>query len=135
MSDIQAKLRELIIDDSGLTAELIARAKRFIRLTRDGKVVFMVPLDMLPIWARVLLYVTGKRLAKEAGLITNESGVVTIEEISTAVGADYFKVRQILSDFVDQNLVVSVERDGYIVNLAMLHEIIKLVENRKRSPV
>ncbi|MEM1944111.1 MAG: hypothetical protein QXE50_05695 [Nitrososphaerota archaeon] len=131
MSDIQAKLRELIIDDSGLTAELIARAKRFIRLTRDGKVVFMVPLDMLPIWARVLLYVTGKRLAKEAGLITNE--VVTIEEISTAVGADYFKVRQILSDFVDQNLVVSVERDGYIVNLAMLHEIIKLVENSYTS--
>lgn len=46
---MRAKLRELIIDEQELTAALIDRAKRFIRLTRDGKVVFMVPLDKLPI--------------------------------------------------------------------------------------
>jgi len=123
---LKAKLRELIIDEQELTAALIDRVKGFIRLTRDGKVVFLVPLEKLPIWARVLLYLAGKRLAKEAGLIEND--VATIEEISSAIGADYFSTAGRLKELKDQQLVQTVERGGYIVQLARLHEILDKVE-------
>lgn len=129
--DLKAKLRELIIDEQELTSALIDRAKRFIRLTREGKVVFMVPLDRLPIWARVLLYLAGKRLAKEAGLI--ESDVATIEEISTAIGAEYFTVASRLKELKDQYSVQTVERGGYIVQLARLHEILDKIERALES--
>ncbi len=128
---MRAKLRELIIDEQELTAALIDRAKRFIRLTRDGKVVFMVPLDKLPIWARVLLYLSGKRLAKEAGLIEND--VATVEEISAAIGAEYFTVASRLRELKDQYLVRAVERGGYIVQLARLQEILEKIERSLES--
>ncbi|MEM0382643.1 MAG: hypothetical protein QW059_06115 [Nitrososphaerota archaeon] len=124
--ELKEKLRELIIDEKELSAALIDRAKRLIRLTRDGKVIFMVPVDRIPVWGRVLLYLVGKRLAREIGLI--ETDVATIEEISTAIGSDYFSVAARLNELKNQYLVSTVERGGYIVQLAKLQDILERVE-------
>lgn len=86
----------------------------------------MIPLDSLPVWARVLLYLVGKRLAKEIGLVKTD--VATIEEISAATGSDYFSVAARLKELKGQYLVSTVERGGYIVQLAKLQEILERVE-------
>ncbi|MEM2114904.1 MAG: hypothetical protein QXS12_05565, partial [Candidatus Caldarchaeum sp.] len=70
--ELKRKLRELIVDEEELSAALVDRTKRFIRLTRDGKVVFMVQKDRLPIRSQILLYLTGKRIARELGLVESD---------------------------------------------------------------
>ncbi|MEM4363217.1 MAG: hypothetical protein QXT90_04155 [Candidatus Caldarchaeum sp.] len=89
--ELKRKLRELIVDEEELSAALVDKTKRFIRLTRDRKVVFMVQKDKLPIRSQILLYLTGKRIARELGLV--ESDLASIEEISAAIGAEYFSRR------------------------------------------
>ncbi|MDW7977380.1 MAG: hypothetical protein RMH74_01090 [Candidatus Caldarchaeum sp.] len=124
--ELQNKLKELIIDEKELSAALVERAKRFIRLTRDGKVVFMVPKDKLPLRSQILLYLMGKRLARELGLV--EKDVASIEEVSGAVGAEYFSVAARLKELKDQYMVLAVERGGYTVQLAKLQELLDSVE-------
>ncbi|MCS7137428.1 MAG: hypothetical protein NZ941_03555 [Candidatus Caldarchaeum sp.] len=124
--ELQNKLKELIIDEKELSAALVERAKRFIRLTRDGKVVFMVPKDKLTLRSQILLYLMGKRLARELGLV--EKDVASIEEVSGAVGAEYFSVAARLKELKDQYMVLAVERGGYTVQLAKLQELLDSVE-------
>ncbi|MCS7137584.1 MAG: hypothetical protein NZ941_04350 [Candidatus Caldarchaeum sp.] len=124
--ELQRKLKELIIDEEELSAALVDRARRFIRLTRDGRVVFMVPKDKLPLRSQILLYLMGKRLARELGLV--EKDVASIEEISGAVGAEYFSVAARLKELKDQYMVLAVERGGYTVQLAKLQELLDSVE-------
>ncbi|MEM4354022.1 MAG: hypothetical protein QW470_04645 [Candidatus Caldarchaeum sp.] len=124
--ELKRKLRELIVDEEELSAALVDKTKRFIRLTRDGKVVFMVQKDKLPIRSQILLYLTGKRIARELGLV--KSDLASIEEISAAIGAEYFTVAARLKELKDQYLVFAVERGGYTVQLAKLQEILDSVE-------
>ncbi|MCS6770004.1 MAG: hypothetical protein NZ570_06180 [Candidatus Caldarchaeum sp.] len=124
--ELQRKLKELIIDEEELSAALVDRARRFIRLTRDGRVVLMIPKDKLPLRSQILLYLMGKRLARELGLV--EKDVASIEEISGAVGAEYFSVAARLKELKDQYMVLAVERGGYTVQLAKLQELLDSVE-------
>ncbi|MEM1945385.1 MAG: hypothetical protein QW614_02865 [Candidatus Caldarchaeum sp.] len=86
----------------------------------------MVQKDRLPIRSQILLYLTGKRIARELGLV--ESDLASIEEISAAIGAEYFTVAARLKELKDQYLVFAVERGGYTVQLAKLQEILDSVE-------
>lgn len=125
------KLKELLIDEEELSTALIERTKRFIRLTKDGKVIYMIPKDKLALRAQIMLYLAGKRFAREMGLV--QSDVASIEEISASVGADYFVVAARLKELKDQQLVLAVERGGYTVQLAKLNEILDSVEKSLAS--
>ncbi|MDW8084260.1 MAG: hypothetical protein RMI49_03580 [Candidatus Caldarchaeum sp.] len=123
---IREKLKELLVDEQEISATLIDRVKRFVRLTKDGKVIFMTAKDKLPLRSQIMLYLAGKRFAKELGLI--ETDVSSIEEISASLSADYFVVAARLKELKDQQMVLAVERGGYTVQLAKLNEILDAVE-------
>ncbi|MEM0440115.1 MAG: hypothetical protein QXF45_01675 [Candidatus Caldarchaeum sp.] len=124
--ELQKKLKELLIDEEELSTALVERAKRFIRLTKDGKVIFMIPKDKLPLRAQIMLYLAAKRFAREMGLV--QSDVASIEEISGSLGADYFVVAARLKELKDSQLVLAVERGGYTVQLAKHNEVLDAVE-------
>lgn len=124
--DLKEKLRELIIDEKELTEALIDRIKKLIRLTKDGGVVFMIPKDELSIKSQVMLYLLGKKMARDADLVSSE--VASIDEISGAIGADYFTVAARLNELKKEGLVLTVERGGYTIQPANINKILDEVE-------
>ncbi|GBC69663.1 hypothetical protein HRbin01_01365 [archaeon HR01] len=125
-NDIKEKLRDLVIEEE-ISPELVEKVKKFIRLTRRGQIVFVVPKEKLTIRDQILLYLLGKRLAKELEFVEKDSA--SIEEISSGLGADYFSVASRLSELKSQHYVLSVERGEYIMVLARLKEILDRLED------
>ncbi len=125
------KLEKLIIDEEELSEVLIDRLRRYIRLTKGGEVVFMIPKDQLPVKAQVLLYLAGKKIARELGL--TETDTAGIEEIAIALASDYFTVAARLNELKNQRLVFAVERGSYTVQLSRLQEILDMVEKMQKT--
>jgi len=125
------KLEKLIIDEGELSEVLIDRLRKFIRLTRNGEVVFVIPKDQLPVKAQVLLYLAGKKIARELELTKTDTA--GIEEIAIALAADYFTVAGGLNELKNQRLVFAVERGSYTVQLSMLREILDIVEKMQKT--
>ncbi|MEM0336652.1 MAG: hypothetical protein QXS96_05400 [Candidatus Caldarchaeum sp.] len=131
--DLKEKLKRELLLEEEITSEQIERVKRFIRFTNKGQIVFVAPREKLPLRDQILLYLLGKRLAREAGL--GEKDSASIEEISNGLGADYFQVAARLSDLKTQHYVLSVERGEYIMVFARLNEILDRLETMIKEKV
>ncbi|BAJ51386.1 hypothetical protein CSUB_C1535 [Candidatus Caldarchaeum subterraneum] len=131
-NDIKEKLRDLVIEEE-ISPEHVEKIKRFIRLTKKGQIVFVTPKEKLPLRGQILLYLLGKKLAKELELVDKESA--SNEEISRGLDADYFQVTARLSELKSQNYVLSVERGEYIIVLARLKEILDRLESMIQEKV
>jgi len=106
--EFKNKLGELIIDEAEVHEALIDRVKQVIRLTKKGKVVFVKLKDRLSVRTQVALYLLGRWLANQAGF--TECEVSTIDEIASALSADYFTVTARLNEPKREGVATVVER-------------------------
>lgn len=123
------KIKEmLVVDEEKILEELLRKARKFIALTKDGKVYFQVERTRIPKLFQVALYLVAKKFAYEAGIRQSES--VTIEEISRDLGETEKMISAMLSELLSRGLIDMIERGVYSVSLPQIQLILSEVEQK-----
>jgi hypothetical protein len=76
-------LEEMTVETSGVLAKNFDLAKRFVRVTKTGKVEVLIK-DKVTGQEQILLYLIGKQYAKEAGFLTTNA--VSNKELMDELG-------------------------------------------------
>jgi hypothetical protein len=123
-SDLRKRiLEEMTVESSGVLSKNFDLAKKFVRITKNGKVEVLVR-DKVTGQERILLYLIGKQYAKEAGSSTTNavSNKELMDELSIPKGSllpwlmalrkspgiKQVKEEKQVSHFIPVNLVESV---------------------------
>lgn len=123
------KIKEmLVVDDEKILEDLLKRARKFIALTRDGKVYFQIERGRIPKLFQVALYLVAKKFAYEAGIRDTEG--VTIDELSKDLGETDKLISAMLSDLLSRGLIDRVERGVYSVSLPQIQLILSEIEQK-----
>jgi len=114
MTPLGEKVRQkLTIDEGELMDAQLDALRKYIGLTKDGKVVFKVDKSKLSQRHRILLYAIGKYLAHEANYVTEPH--VTLEELVNELGLGYMAASARCSELRREGLLLSVERGMFRV--------------------
>ncbi|RLF99565.1 MAG: hypothetical protein DRN49_04210 [Thaumarchaeota archaeon] len=122
------KIKEELIEPEELPLELIDRIKAMIRLTRDGKILFLFDRRKISSADLILLYLAGKKLANIAGLI--ESASAKLDEISKELGLPKGTVAPRLEERRCEGEVVRVERGIYEITSIGIINVVNRVESQ-----
>ncbi len=110
-TDIRERIRQsLLVDEHHAMDATLPLCKPHIQLDPTGRVHFK-QLHALKHAERVLLFLVGKRMAKEAGLV--ETDVSTLDEVAEATGVQRNIVTARLSDLEKKRLVELSGRGSY----------------------
>jgi len=128
MSSIAEKIRaKLGIDEAELLENMLDRAKKFIGLTKDGRIVFRVSRAIIPTKTMIALYAVGKYFASLAGY--SDKDYVTVDELSKELGIPANVATARLSDLRAEGRLIGVERGTYKINTTMIDSILAEIEN------
>jgi len=95
-------LNEMVVDYSDALEKNYALAKKFVRITKDGKVDILFK-DKLTGTEKISLYLIGKLYAKRAGLTENE--YVNNKELIDEIGIPMNSLLPWLKTLRDKNIV------------------------------
>jgi len=116
--------QKLTVDEGELSDSQLDALRKYIGLTKDGKVVFKVERSKLSQRHKILLYAIGKYLAQEAGYASEP--YVTVEELANELGLRFTDTGIKCSELWREGLLLSIEK-GYRVLLRRAVETV-LVE-------
>jgi len=119
-------LNEMVVDYSDTLEKNYALAKKFIRITKDGKVDILFK-DKLTGTEKISLYLIGKLYAKRAGLAETE--YVNNKELSDEIGIPMNSLLPWLKTLRDKN-IVHTESNGRETSHAIMINTIESVLSR-----
>ncbi len=122
----QKILKEMIIDYSSVLEEYFDVAKKFIRLTKEGKVNILVK-DKLNGEEQILLYLIGKLYAKEAGFVTSEE--VGNKELMEELNMPRGSLLPFLKRLRDKNKIEEIKKGRYVYHRIPLNLIGKILKD------
>jgi len=122
----QKILKEMIIDYSSVLEEYFDVAKKFIRLTKEGKVNIPVK-DKLNGEEQILLYLIGKLYAKEAGFVTSEE--VGNKELMEELNMPRGSLLPFLKRLRDKNKIEEIKKGRYVYHRIPLNLIGKILKD------
>jgi len=112
---------EMVVEQYNILEENFDLAKRFMRITKEGKIEVIVK-DKLSGAEQILLYFIGKLYAKEAGL--SENGSVGNKELMEELGIIENSLYPLLKSLRETNKIKKIKIEG-----AVHHTInIKIIE-------
>ena len=118
-------LKEMTVDHSDALERNFEFAKRFVRITKGGKIHVLVK-DRIPEKQSILLYLLGKLYAKEAGMVDSEA--VKNKEIMDELGMIEGSVSGRLTELRDQGRVVRVKTGYHVIPLNQVEKTLREVE-------
>ena len=128
---------EMVVDYSSALEKNFNMAKRFIRITKDGKVDILVK-DKLVVRDNIALYLIGKLYAREVGLAVNDE--VNNEELLNELGIPTGSLLPGIKELRDKNIIRTTKREGLSYHVILpnmvekkLREIDKKTEGGGRS--
>jgi hypothetical protein len=113
--------QKLTVDEGELSDWQLDALRKYIGLTRDGKVIYKVERSKLSQRHRILLYAIGKYLAHEAGYASEP--YVTVEELANELGLRFTDTGIKCSELWREGLLLSIEK-GYRV---LLHRAVETI--------
>ena len=116
----------MIIDYSSVLEEYFDVAKKFIRLTKEGKVNIPVK-DKLNGEEQILLYLIGKLYAKEAGFVTSEE--VGNKELMEELNMPRGSLLPFLKRLRDKNKIEEIKKGRYVYHRIPLNLIGKILKD------
>lgn len=126
--ELARKIREELVEEAELSPELIDRIKSIMRLTKDGKVLFLFDRKKVTSGDLILLYLAGKKLANIAGLVDTPSA--KLDEISRELGMPKGTIGPRLEELRNAGEVARTERGFYEVTIVGMVNVINRVESR-----
>jgi hypothetical protein len=126
--------QKLTVDEGELSDWQLDALRKYIGLTRDGKVVFQVERSKLSQRHKILLYAIGKYLAHKAGYASEP--YVTVEELANELGLRFTDTGIKCSELWREGLLLPTEK-GYRVLLRRAVEIVlaELSEEESRGVI
>ena len=130
-SELRKRIREeMLADHSNALEKNFDLAKRFIAITREGKV-DVLEKDKLGGKDQILLYLIGKLYAKEAGFAATED--VGSRELMDELGIREGSLRPWIKELRDKNKIKQVKKNRYvhyIIPMNLVEETLKNVEKK-----
>lgn len=121
---------EMTTDNGDILERNFDKVKRFIRVTKDGKVNVLIK-NRLTGQEQILLYLIGKLYAKEAGY--TESIEVSNEELVNELGVPKGSVLPWLKWLREDHKIEKVKRERYVyhfIPLRLVERILKEIERK-----
>jgi hypothetical protein len=121
---------EMIVDHGDIIERNFDRAKKFIGVTREGKVSVLIK-DKLTGQEQILLYLIGKHYAAEAGYA--ESVEVGNEELVNELGVPIGSVLPWLKWLREGHKIEKVRKEKYVYHSIPLRLVEKTLEEIERK--
>ena len=128
-------IEEMTVNYSSALERNFDLAKQFIRITEDGKVDILFK-DKLSGKEQILLYLTGKLYAKEAGFIATDD--VANKELMNELGIPEGSLLPWLKDLRDKNKIKQVKKGRYThhsIPVNLVEKTLKSVERKIKKSV
>lgn len=119
-------IEEMTVSHSSALERYFDVAKRFIRLTRDGKVNVTIK-DRLTGEEQILLYLIGKLYAKEAGLAVSEE--VSNRELMQQLDMPRGSLLPFLKRLRDKNKMEELKRGKYTYHRISINLVGPILDN------
>ena len=100
---------EMVVDYASALEKNFDLAKRFIRITKDGRVDILVK-DKLVVRDNIALYLIGKLYAREAGFAASDE--VNNEELLNELGIPSGSLLPGLKELRDKTIIKTIKREG-----------------------
>ena len=100
---------EMVVDYASALERNFDLAKRFIRITKDGRVDILVK-DKLVVRDNIALYLIGKLYAREAGFAVSDE--VNNEELLNELGIPSGSLLPGLKELRDKTIIKTIKREG-----------------------
>jgi len=126
--ELVKKIREELVEPEEIPPELIDKVKTMIRLTKDGRVLFLFDRRKISSADLILLYLAGRKLANIAGL--GASASARLDEISKELGLPKGTAAPRLEERRSEGEVVKVERGVYEITWTGMINVINRVESQ-----
>jgi len=123
----QKILEEMSVSYANALEKNFELAKRFIRITSEGKVEVLVK-DQLNGKQQILLYLIGKLYSKEAGLTPIESA--GNKELTEELGIPMGSLLPWLKDLRDQNKVKAVKTGYHKISVNLIEKTLNEIEKK-----
>lgn len=123
----QRILEEMSVNYANALEKNFELAKRFIRVTSEGKIEVSIK-EQLNGKQLILLYLIGKLYAKEAGLTPVESA--GNKEFTEELGIPMGSLLPWLKDLRDQNKIKSIKTGYHQISVNLIEKILKEIEKR-----
>lgn len=128
-SDREELIKQLyIIDEEEIFDKYIKEFRKWIALTKHGKVILEQTTTNLPQKLRVLLYIIGKKIAFEAKLVKED--IVTTEELSSELDLSGKVVSARASELKKENMIKEVNKGIYQLNIKNLDKILTQLKTK-----
>jgi len=129
--DLKKKiLEEMVVDYSDVLEKNFELAKKFIRITKSGKVDVLIK-DKLPVTDQITLYLIGKAYTKEAGFInSDETGH---QELMEELGISGGTLRPSLKKLRDSKIIKQIKRGRFtfhVIQKNMIEKILKRIDEK-----
>lgn len=123
----QRILEEMSVNYANALEKNFELAKRFIRITSEGKVEVLAK-EQLNGKQQILLYLIGKLYSKEAGLIPLESA--GNKELTEELGLPMGSLLPWLKDLRDQNKIKAVKTGYHQISVSLIEKTLKEIEKK-----
>jgi len=100
---------EMVVDYASALEKNFDLAKRFIRITKDGRVDILVK-DKLVVRDNIALYLIGKLYARQAGFAASDE--VNNEELLNELGIPSGSLLPGLKELRDKTIIKTIKREG-----------------------
>ena len=127
--DKRQMLQQLVIDEAGVFEKLVERSKPYLKVDKQGGVVFLVPRSKLTDRQAVALTLLGRYFATELGFV--ESEVMTADEILPLVDAEKTVVAARLNDLKGDGIVESPTRGKFKINWMKVLRILDELDSKQ----
>jgi len=114
-------LKELIVEDEKALEVLVSKIKNFMRLTKSGKPVFLIPYSSLSDDEKLALNLIVQYLCKELEITEKES--INLKELAKKAGVKYKTASARLSEMCKQGIVDKTPSGEYCITLTGLEII------------
>lgn len=126
----QKIIEEMTVDYSSALEKNLSLAKRFIRITKDGRVDVLFK-DKLSGEERILLYLTGKVYAREAGFVASDD--VGNKELMDELGIPRGSLLPWLKQLRDKNKIKQIKRGRNTYHSIPINLVEKILKSAERK--
>ena len=119
-------IKEMTVDYSNALEKNFDLAKKFIRITNEGKIDILFK-EKMSGKDQILLYLIGKLYAKEAGFTSTDD--VGNKELLNELGVPHGSLQPWLKDLRDNNQIKQIKRGQYAHHSIPAHLIEKSLRN------
>ncbi len=121
--------RHLLVKESEIFEELLARARQYIKLDESGAVHIVGATSRFSARQMILLHLLGRKLAYMADLAPSDA--LAVAELSSATGSDTYVVSARLTELKKEGLVEASKRGSWRIVFARVSEVFEVIDSNR----